>query len=250
MNTNGNAVLITGGATGLGYALARKFVDLGNEVAICGRRQNRLDEARSQLPGIITRRCDISRESDRASLYDWIVSDNREMNILVNNAGIQRPIDFRKGVADLQDNEDEIDINLKSQIYLAAMFIPFLMRKRASAIINISSGLGFAPMARFPVYSATKAAMHSFSISLRLQLRDTPVRVFEAIPPTIYDAELKGKKMEKSDWSISSSEMADAIIDGIKNDRYEIYAGQSADLANASREGLDKAFQNMNRGFQ
>ncbi len=87
-------------------------------------------------------------------------------------------------------------------------------------------------------------------MSLRLQLKDTTIRVFEAIPPAIYDTDLKGKKMEKNEWSISSSEMADAVIDGIRKDRYEIYAGQTVDLANASREGLDKAFQNMNRGFQ
>ncbi len=150
MNTGGNAVLITGGSTGLGYALARKFIELGNEVAICGRRQDLLDEARIRLPGIITRKCDISSESDRTALYDWVVSDFWKMNILVNNAGIQRSVDFRKGLVDLQNNDEEIDINFKSQVYMTAMFIPFLMRKSASAIINISSGLGFALWQGFP----------------------------------------------------------------------------------------------------
>lgn len=239
-------ILITGGATGIGFSLAEAFVKLGNTVIICGRREDKLNEAKERLPGINIKRCDVSREEERKSLYDWIESNFKDLNVLINNAGIQRPIDLRKGMEDILKNEDEIEINLRSQIYLTARFIPLLSRQKDPAIVNISSGLGFAPLAIFPIYCATKAAIHSFSISLRYQLRETPIRVFEVIPPTVYDTELKGRKMEKNEWSISSSEMAEAVINGLKNDQPEISAGTSKNLISASRGELDQIFKNMN----
>jgi uncharacterized oxidoreductase len=246
LKLNGNTILITGGATGIGFSLAEAFMKLGNTVIICGRREDKLNEAKKKLPEINVKSCDVSKEEERKSLYDWIESNFKEINVLVNNAGIQRPIDFRKGMEDVLKNEDEIEINLRSQIYLSARFIPLLSKQEDAAIINISSGLGFAPLAIFPIYCATKAAIHSFSVSLRYQLRETSIRVFEVIPPTIHDTELKGKKMEKNDWSISSSEMTEAVINGLKDDQYEIAAGTSKKLISASKSELDQAFKNMN----
>lgn len=246
MKTSGNTVLITGGATGIGFAIAERLVKLGNTVIICGRRREKLDEAKKKLPDLHIKRCDISKDGDRLELYDWIKSEFKEFNILVNNAGIQRPIDFRKGTEDLLKNGDEIEINLRSQIYMSALFVPLLIKQKDSAIINVSSGLGLIPLATFPVYCATKAAIHSFCMSLRHQLKDTVIKVFEVIPPTIYDTELKGKPIPKTDYSISAAEMGDAVISGLEADSYEIAAGASVNWLSASKGDSEKIFNGIN----
>jgi uncharacterized oxidoreductase len=139
-------------------------------------------------------------------------------------------------------------INLKAQIYLAACFVPVFSKKQSeSAIINVSSGLAFVPLARFPIYCATKAAIHSFTVSLRHQLKETPIRVFEVIPPTVYDTELKGKPLQKSDWTVSSNEVADAVMKGLENNDYEISIGAAKNWLMGSKSDLETAFNNMNR---
>ncbi len=110
--------MITGGATGIGWALAESFVKLGNRVIICGRRLDRLEDAKKMLPALSVRQCDVSKESDRQALYAWVEDNFKTLDVLVNNAGIQRRVDFTKGTKDLLDQEDEIDINFKAQVYL------------------------------------------------------------------------------------------------------------------------------------
>jgi uncharacterized oxidoreductase len=199
MKMKNNTVLITGGATGIGFALAETLAKLGNTVIACGRRAERLEEAKRKLPALNVGQYDVSREHDRKTLYAWIEENFKELNILINNAGIQRRIDFTKGMEDLLKNEDEIDINLKAQIHLSAQFVPMLSKRKESAIVNMSSGLGFVPLTVFPIYSATKAAIHSFSLSLRHQLKGTSIKVFEVIPPTVHDTELKGKPIQRAE---------------------------------------------------
>ncbi len=246
MKISGNIILITGGATGIGFALANAFAGSGNKVLICGRRQGRLAEAKKALPGIEIFQCDISKEEGREALYEWATSNFPGLNVLINNAGIQRPINFKNGMADLLNNEDEVEINLRSQIYLSARFIPFLLKCDTAGIANVSSGLGFVPLARFPVYSATKAAIHSFTKTLRYQLRDTKIKVFEIIPPTVYDTELKGKSIEKVAWTVSASEVARATLDGMENDRYEITLGPSTQWVEGTNKDREDIFNNMN----
>ncbi len=176
-----------------------------------------------------------------------MASSHPSINVLVNNAGIQRALDLKKGAEDIKANDDEISINLRAQIYLAASFVPlFSQRQGESAIVNVSSGLGFVPLARFPVYCATKAAIHSFTVSLRYQLRETPVRVFEVIPPTVYDTELKGKPLPRSDWTVSSAEVADAVVNGMGRDEPEISVGPTKGWLAAYKGDLDAAFTRMN----
>jgi uncharacterized oxidoreductase len=178
-----------------------------------------------------------------------VISSFPEINLLINNAGIQRPIELKKGIQELMKVDDEIAINLKSQIYLSEYFIPvFLGKSTDSAIVNVlSSGLGFILLARFPIYSATKAAIHSFTMSLRQQLKGTPIRVFEVIPPTVYDTELKGRPIEKSDWTVSSREVAEVVMKGIEANEYEIAIGPAKNWLHASKSELDQIFSNMNR---
>jgi uncharacterized oxidoreductase len=249
MKIRGNTILITGGATGIGFSLAEEFVRAGNEVIICGRRKNKLEEAKGKLPQIHTKVCDLSKDTERGSLFDWISSNFKDINILVNNAGIQRMIDFKKGTSELFNGEDEIEINLKAYVHLAAYFIPMFMKRKEAAIINVSSGLGFVPLAIMPVYCATKAAIHSFSLSLRHQLRDTSVKVFEVIPP-IVDTELdKGARGRRGqeDRGIPPAEVAKAVVAGVEKDEYEITIGMAQNLRMGARNNFDQIFQNMNR---
>ena len=129
MKIGGNTVLITGGATGIGFAMAEEFAKGGSEVIICGRTKETLNRAKARLPSLHIKKCDVSKEDERETLYGWAVAHFKNLNVLVNNAGIQRMIDFRKGTQDLirhraADGEDEIEVNLKAPIYVTALFTP------------------------------------------------------------------------------------------------------------------------------
>ena len=147
LKVEGNTVLITGGATGIGFALAEAFVKAGSEVILCGRRRSKLQEAKSKIPSAHIRKCDVSVESERKKLLHWCTSSFPSLDILVNNAGIQRQVDFTSPeiTKRIPPANDELAINLESTIRLCALFAPkFLVKKRA-AIVNISSGLAFVP---------------------------------------------------------------------------------------------------------
>lgn len=249
MKTSGNTILITGGATGIGFSLAEEFVKTNNEVIICGRRENKLEEAKKRLPQIHTRKCDLSKESERKSLFEWTTSNFENLNVLINNAGIQRIIDFKKGTEELFSGEDEIESNFKSYVNLSAYFIPFFLKKKETAIINVSSALGFIPLAIMPIYSATKAAIHSFSLSLRHQLKDTPIKVFEIIPPTT-DTELdKGTRALRhmENRGIQPAEVAKATLEALEKNEYEVAVGMANNLRMGARNNLEQIFQNMNK---
>ncbi|NLM14757.1 MAG: SDR family NAD(P)-dependent oxidoreductase [Clostridiaceae bacterium] len=189
MNITGNTVLITGGATGIGFALAEAFHQAGNQVIICGRRKARLDEAKKKIPELQTFVCDVGCDSQRRLLVDRIKENHPNLNILINNAGVQRDLDFTQGAAALEGS-NELHINLEGPVALTALFVPLLSNRPNAAIVYVTSGMVFRPSARMPLYSATKAAMHSFSSLIREQLEPLNIRVFEAIPPLILDTEL------------------------------------------------------------
>jgi uncharacterized oxidoreductase len=245
MKITGNTILITGGATGIGLALAEAFLREGNQVIICGRREKKLQEAKSKLPSLHVRVCDVSKYSERENLFQWATKAFSSLNLLINNAGIQKEFDLRTGAVDLSGDEDEIDINLKAPIHLCAMFIPHLSEQRESAIVNITSGLAFTPLAVVPIYCATKAGLHSFSQSLRHQLRNTSIKVFEVAPP-IVDTELdRGAResREQENVGISPVEVAEAALKGMKEDQLEIVIGLASNL----RSAPEKMFDIINR---
>jgi len=248
MELSGNTILITGGATGVGYALAESFLEAGNEVIICGRRERKLLEAQKKHSKFRIKACDISDRADRVNLVEWIGAEFSELNILVNNAGIQRDIDFAKGASEFLSGENEIRINLEAPIVLTGMLIPYLNGKKEAAIINISSGLGFIPSARMPVYSATKAGIHAFSMALRHQLLKTGIKVYEVILPAV-DTELniEGRAVRggyKPD--LKPADTIPAIMNGLKNDEFEFGFGMTDGLVTASRQELDERFKRMN----
>jgi len=250
LDVGGNTVLITGGATGIGFALAEKFVNAGSQVIVCGRRKSKLQIAKHELPALRIRQCDVSMESQRRSLLHWIAARFPDFNMLINNAGIQRQIDFTSPtVAKLPAiRDDEVTTNLAAPIRLCALFTPRLLKKEMAAIVNVSSGLAFVPIAMMPVYCATKAAIHSFTISLRHQLRGTSVRVFEAAPPTTdteLDQNFAGEK-EQAYRGISAQEVAAAITDAMQRDREEILVGEAAGLYQAAMRSPEVMFRQLN----
>ena len=248
MNIKGNTVLITGGATGIGLALAEAFVQSGNKVIICGRRENRLAEAKRKLPTVYTRKCDVTSDSDRKALFDCVKTDFKDLNILVNNAGIQKTADFTTGAKELEKAGDEIATNLSAPIRLTALFTPLLMKQKTAAIFNVSSGLGFVPIAMMPVYCATKAALHSFTVSLRYQLRDTPVKVFEIIPPAV-ETELGREEgdTEPGYPGVKPVVVSAAVMKAMTADQYEIPAGDAKGLVEGSCRDFQGTFDNLNR---
>jgi uncharacterized oxidoreductase len=250
LDINGNTVLITGGATGIGFALAQNFVSAGSEVIVCGRRKSKLQAAKKKLPTLHVRQCDVSLESERKSLLRWAAARFPHLNILINNAGIQRQVDFTSPevAKNPSRKDDEVTINLAASIRLCALFIPQLLKRKNAALVNVSSGLAFVPMAMMPIYCATKAATHSFTLSLRHQLRKTSIRVFEAVPPTTdteLDASFAGEQ-EQAYRGISPQEVARAIIEGMKEDREEILVGEAQGLYQASRQNPKDMFNRLN----
>ena len=179
MNIAASSVLVTGGASGIGLALARRFHAAGATVAICGRRADRLAQTAAELPGLITRVCDLSRPEERRALAEWAVRGVPALNVLVNNAGVQRYPRLAEGEGDWAATAEEIAINFAAPVHLASLLAPHLARQTDPAIVNVTSGLAFAPSRPRAIYSATKAAMHSFTLSLRHQLAATRSRVIE-----------------------------------------------------------------------
>jgi uncharacterized oxidoreductase len=245
MKISENTVLITGGATGIGYAMAKSFLEAGNEVIICGRREERLLEVQKKHPDLHVKVCNVAEEADRRTLAEWITAKFSNLNILVNNAGVQRDIDFTKGIDEFLAGESEIKINLEAPIVLCGLFIPYLTGKKEAAIINVSSGLGFVPAARMPVYSATKAGLHAFSMALRHQLKNQGIKVFEVVPPAV-DTELNAEGRAKRGnfkANLEPEEFVAAVMKGFQNDVFEIGFGMSEGFIKASRAQLDNSFQ-------
>lgn len=250
MQTSGNTILITGGGSGIGLALAEVLAQAGNQVIICGRRQDRLDQARGRIPGLQTIRCDLADPNQRQRLAERMAKDFPRLNILVNNAGIQRPIDLLAGADQILAGEDEIEVNLKSPILLTAMLIPLLSRQDPAAVVNITSGLGFVPLVAVPIYCATKAAMHSYSLSLRHQLRQTTIRVFEVVPPTV-DTELDHGRRERAhmqDRGIPAQDVATGTLKALTEDVYEAAIGGVDYLRMGARTNPEQVFARMNGG--
>ena len=232
MKMSGNTILVTGGSSGIGLDLARQLLALENVVIVTGRDTEKLDSARRQLPQLHTVRSDASDAEAIVRLHQTVTRDFPALNVLINNAGIMRKINIHAPAPDLYDITREIEINLVAPIRMVKQFLPHLKQKKAAAIVNVSSGLAFVPFAISPVYSATKAAVHSFTQSLRVQLKNTHVKVFELAPPGTDTALFRGDFTEEDVKGVTPMDVATLAkhaIDGMSKDVYEIRPG----LANA-----------------
>ena len=185
MNPTGNTILITGGGSGIGRGLAEAFHKQGNQVIISGRRQSVLDDTTKANPGMKSYTLDIADDVDIESFAEQVTSDFPALNVVINNAGIMRTEDWTSDPIDLSIPESIITTNLLGPIRLTAGLLPTLKKQSSATIVTVSSGLAFLPLAVTPTYCATKAAIHSWSQSLRFQLRDTNIEVLEIAPPYV-----------------------------------------------------------------
>ncbi|UWU31760.1 SDR family oxidoreductase (plasmid) [Rhizobium sp. WSM1274] len=238
MKLTGNTILITGGATGSGFALARSLSEKGNHVIICGRSEAALRKAQEDVPALITRICDVADGESRHSMVEWLKAEHPALN-----AGIQHRRDFSTDPA-IDTLDQEVAINLTTPIHLIPELLAALRQQEHAFIINVSSGLAFSPMADVPVYCATKAAIHSFTLSLRHQLKSTAIRVIEVAPP-IVDTALGGDTRSEGTASrimVSSEEFAADALAQLEAGKDEVLVGISAD----TRRTGEALFERMN----
>jgi uncharacterized oxidoreductase len=211
MKTTGNTILITGGGSGIGRALAEAFHQRGNQVIIAGRRQGLLDDVAAANPGMATAVLDVTDAADIDRFIAQVGRDHPALNVVVNNAGIMRPEDWTGAQIDTATAQATVATNLLAPILLTAGLLPQLRAQEASTVINVSSGLAFLPLAATPTYSATKAAIHSFSESLRHQLKDTSVDVIELAPPYV-QTELMGAHQASDPHAMPLAEFIDEVM--------------------------------------
>jgi len=229
MKLTGRTILITGGSAGIGLAFARKFLELGNEVIVTGRRQAVLDAVKARHPKIHTIQSDIADPKQIAELAARVKADFATLDVLMNNAGVGIAMDLKVPARDLAALTSEVDINLGGVIRMTSALIDVLTVNRGT-IINVSSGLAFVPLASNPIYSATKAAVHSYTQSLRLQLENSPVEVIELMPPAVR-TDLTDEFAEHGISMISTEELIKLSFAALRSGKVEIRPGQSQQLA-------------------
>lgn len=243
MKITGNEVLITGGATGIGFALADAFLRAGNQVVICGRHMDKLDEASTCLPGVKTIQTDVSTPAGRSALITNALAHLPNLNLLINNAGISQRINLSDTPADEVEEmlRSEIEIDCIAPILLATQLLSHLKQQSAAAIVNVTTGLVFAPNAAFPFYVAAKAGLRAFTQSLRFQLKDSHIKVFEVIPPMV-DTALNKSAGAK----ITPQQVVVETLKGIERDRFEIQVGKTKSLALLARISPSLAYSVIN----
>ena len=237
MKLSGNTILITGGSSGIGFEMARQFLQQGNKVVITGRDERKLQDAERQLDGVTVIRSDVSDPDDVEKLQRQIARDYPGLNILINNAGILQTLNLRDGNLSTAHLMREIDINLKGTLLMTNAFLPILRHNTNPAIVNISSGLAFVPLPIAPVYCSTKAAIHSYSLSLRAQLKNTGIKTFELAPPLTQTAMTGGFEEEdiKGVPLMPVEEVVAGFLKGFAKDNYEIRIGVANQLWFMSR---------------
>jgi uncharacterized oxidoreductase len=249
MKMHANTIFITGATSGIGKGLAEAFHGLGNQVIISGRREDRLRSVCAANPGMRHFVLDVT---DLASVRDTarkIIAEFPSLNCVFNNSGVQRRHDFSSGKSiDDAAMLAEIQTNLLGLIRVSAEFLPHLKNQQGATLLNVSSGLAFVPIAIFPVYCATKAAVHSFSLSLRRQLKDSNVQVIELIPPYVA-TELDGGSTAPA-GALRQMPLETFIAETMKElagDADEIAIGGAKNLLAATTpENVKKIFSGMN----
>lgn len=238
MELSKNTILITGGTSGLGLELTRRLLELDNKVIITGRDQSKLDETKRRLPKVETIQSDVSDPEAIERLFEQVTSRFPDLNILVNNAGEMRKINLHDTSMDLHDITREIEINLMGPIRMVQQFLPHLKSKKSAAILNVTSGLALVPFPLSPVYGATKSGLHSYTQSLRVQLKNTSVKVFELLAPASRTP-LNDKFMEEEGFDpktlMEPDKLIDVAIKGLQKDTLEIYPGFACVLKIMSR---------------
>jgi uncharacterized oxidoreductase len=241
MKQSGNTVLITGGGTGIGLAMAEKFLKEGNEVIICGRTKATLDEAQKRLPKLHSIVADVSSEAGRASLATEVKNHFPKLNVLVNNAGIYSITNIlhENYISTLQN---ELNTNLIAPMALIQQLLPVLEKQSEPSIVNVTSGYVFIPSAQSSAYSASKVALRAITQGLRFTLRNTKIKVAEVVPPAVDTQMNAGKKIDL----MSTEKFAEQVFKGLVNGEEEIVIGMSKIGRLLSRIAPKFGFYKMN----
>lgn len=243
MNISNKTVLVTGGGSGIGLAIAKSLTEAGNRVIITGRNLARLQAAAAQLPGATALACDITDAAAVSQLVQRLTADFGDLSVLINNAGQASTYQLTAGADAFTKASAEININYLAMIRLTELLLPLLSQQPEAAVVNVSSILAFAPSAAVATYSASKAAVHSYTQALRHALKDSAVRVFELMPPLVnteFSAEIGGAT------GIPPQEVAEGLLAALAQDSYEIHIGQTAGFYELHRSAPAEAFAALN----
>ena len=241
MNTTGNTILITGGGSGIGRGLAESFHKLGNQVIIAGRGNKNLDETTSANAGMKSIKVDMTSFDSIKTFAAQITTDYPSLNAVIHCAGVMVPEDLVNGKNFQSDDDLTVNTNLLGPIRLTEELLPSLRKQTRAAIMTVSSGLAFVPLAMTPTYCATKAAIHSYTQSLRYQLKDTSIQVIELIPPYVQTT-LMGDSQANDPNAMPLNEFISEAMDILTNqpDAVEVCVKRVYPLRFAEGEGQEK----------
>lgn len=243
MKLKNNSILITGGSSGLGLEMAKVFSEKGNKVIICGRTANKLNYAKELIPNLIIYQCDLSNVQEIEKLSQLIKKGHQDLNILINNAAIVHKSQFKEDPEIMKKLKSEIQTNLIAPIGLINQLLPVLEKNSNPEVINITTGLIYAPRALYPFYNATKAALHSFTQVLRFQMMEKKTKITEVMFPAV-DTPLHQGSPPKI--AISVEKAVQEMIDGLMKEKDEIRVGGAKILYKVSRIAPSFAFKKVN----
>lgn len=229
MRLEGKRILVTGGGSGMGLELARRLAE-SNQVVIAGRDEAKLERARAQTPALRSARLDVTSEEEAKRLVHWLGTELGGLDLLVNNAGLFRGYPISAAEAANKSVED-VEINVSGAIRMTRLALPLLEASREGAVLFMSSAVALAAVPGFAVYAATKAAVHSFARSLRVELRASGIRVFDVLPPVVDTGPAQGLDVPK----VPPGKVAEAIVAGLRRNREEIRVGPVRQLAPLAR---------------
>lgn len=243
MKLTENTVLITGGSSGIGLETARYLAQNGNTVIICGRSKDKLEQAKKRIPSLHTFQCDISVESECEKLFNWVKKSFPDCNVVINNAALVHKTNFLSDDQMINKAELEIRTNYLGPVTLTKLFVPMLEQIPDSKIIFISTGLVYAPKAAYPIYCSTKAALHSFVQTLRIQMKAGKVGIVEVFMPAVDTPFHEGNPPK---IAITAEKAVDEMMEGLRKEEAEIKVAGAKLIYRISRIALSFALKKIN----
>jgi len=243
MELSEKKVLITGGSSGIGLELSRRLLEKDNKVLICGRSAQKLKAAHKLFPKLEIFQCDLSDKQQCKKLTEWIKSNHPDLNLLINNAALVHKANFFETDDFLEKAELEVQTNFLAPVRLVKYLYPVLKKNTDAAIINVTTGLVYAPKAEYPLYNATKAALHSFTQVLRLQQKNSTPKIIEVMFPAVDTPFHKGNTPK---IAITTEKAVNEMLTGIQNDKDEIRIAGVKLLYKLTRMAPKFALQKIN----